>query len=205
MCLRLDRLHPPRIAQRIHHRQGEDVALDAITRREQGDGTWLDISILGGTMVAYERDKPVYATLVSPGRGGVPKHGVDPLETASTPVGRFRVTGKFLTATMVSDGDSFQDIEQVVVPPVKNFLDVEVSYDQEDYQPRDVECAAVGLALHPDFKSAVKAMTHVGEVYEPDQNNHRLYNQLYHDVYRKMYKRLKPLYERIREITGYPK
>jgi sugar (pentulose or hexulose) kinase len=65
--------------------------------------------------------------------------------------------------------------------------------------------AAVGLGLHPDFKSAVKAMTHVGEVYEPDQKNHRLYNQLYHDVYRKMYKRLKPLYERIREITGYPK
>ena len=56
-----------------------------------------------------------------------------------------------------------------------------------------------------DFKSAVKIMTHVGEVYEPDQKNHRLYDALYHDVYKKMYKRLKPLYERIREITGYPK
>jgi len=65
--------------------------------------------------------------------------------------------------------------------------------------------AAVGLGLHPDFKTAVKAMTHVGEVFEPDQKNHRLYDALYHDVYKKMYKRLKPLYERIREITGYPK
>jgi len=65
--------------------------------------------------------------------------------------------------------------------------------------------AAVGLGLHPDFKSAVKNMTHVGEVYEPDQKNHKLYGALYHDVYKKMYKRLKPLYERIREITGYPK
>ena len=65
--------------------------------------------------------------------------------------------------------------------------------------------AAVGLELHPDFKTAVKAMTHVGEVYEPDQRNHRLYEALYHDVYKKMYKRLKPLYQRIREITGYPK
>jgi sugar (pentulose or hexulose) kinase len=65
--------------------------------------------------------------------------------------------------------------------------------------------AAVGLELHPDFETAVKAMTHVGEVYEPDQKNHRLYNALYHDVYKKMYKRLKPLYKRIREITGYPK
>lgn len=65
--------------------------------------------------------------------------------------------------------------------------------------------AAVGLGLHADFQSAVKNMTHVGEVYEPDQKNHRLYDALYHDVYQKMYKRLKPLYERIREITGYPK
>ncbi|CAB1070349.1 Glycerol kinase (EC [Olavius algarvensis Delta 1 endosymbiont] len=65
--------------------------------------------------------------------------------------------------------------------------------------------ASVGLELHPDFKAAVKSMTHVGEVYEPDQKHHRLYDALYHDVYRKMYKRLKPLYERIREITGYPK
>jgi len=65
--------------------------------------------------------------------------------------------------------------------------------------------AAVGLELHPDFKTAVRAMTHVGEVYEPDQRNHRLYQALYSDVYKKMYKRLKPLYKRIREITGYPK
>ena len=65
--------------------------------------------------------------------------------------------------------------------------------------------AAVGLGLHPDFKTAVNAMTHVGEVFEPDLNNHKLYDALYHDVYKKMYKRLKPLYERIREITGYPK
>ncbi len=65
--------------------------------------------------------------------------------------------------------------------------------------------AAVGLGLHPDIKTAVREMTHVGEVFEPNRRNHRMYNALYHDVYKKMYKRLKPLYERIREITGYPK
>jgi sugar (pentulose or hexulose) kinase len=48
-------------------------------------------------------------------------------------------------------------------------------------------------------------MTHIGEVFAPDQKNHALYNDLYHDVYKKMYRRLKPLYERIRAITGYPK
>jgi sugar (pentulose or hexulose) kinase len=65
--------------------------------------------------------------------------------------------------------------------------------------------AAVGLGLHPDFNTAVKAMTHVGEVYEPNLKNHRLYNELYQKVYRQMYKRLKPFYERIRKITGDPK
>ncbi|MEA1970527.1 MAG: FGGY-family carbohydrate kinase [Thermodesulfobacteriota bacterium] len=64
---------------------------------------------------------------------------------------------------------------------------------------------AVGLGLHSDFESAVKTMTHIGEVFEPVQKNQDLYEQLYNDVYQKMYKRLKPLYERIREITGYPK
>ena len=65
--------------------------------------------------------------------------------------------------------------------------------------------AAVGLDLYKDFESAVKAMTHMGEVFEPDMKTHKLYSELYHDVYKKMYKRLKPFYERIREITGYPK
>ncbi|HEY4119952.1 MAG TPA: L,D-transpeptidase, partial [Byssovorax sp.] len=75
----------------------ERVAPDAKGRR-----TWLDVSVLGGTLVAYEGERPVYATLVSPGRGGVPFEGKDPLETASTPTGMFRVDGKFVTATMVS-------------------------------------------------------------------------------------------------------
>ncbi|UCF94282.1 MAG: FGGY-family carbohydrate kinase [Desulfobacterales bacterium] len=65
--------------------------------------------------------------------------------------------------------------------------------------------AAVGLGLHADFKTAVGAMCHVGEVYEPNPESHRLYDALYQDVYKKLYKHLKPLYERIREITGYPK
>ena len=64
--------------------------------------------------------------------------------------------------------------------------------------------AAVGMGLHRDFKAAVKEMTHVSRVFEPNLKHHKLYDALYHDVYKKMYKRLKPLYERIREITGYP-
>ena len=90
-----------------------------IESMNEGRRTWVDISILKGWLVAYEYDKPVYATLVSPGRGGVPKHGVDPLETASTPVGRYRITGKFLTATMISNAS--KDIVHDEVMYTQNF------------------------------------------------------------------------------------
>jgi sugar (pentulose or hexulose) kinase len=64
--------------------------------------------------------------------------------------------------------------------------------------------AAVGLKLHPDFATAVPAMTRVARVFEPNLQNHEIYDGLYTQVYLPMYHRLRPLYERIREITGYP-
>jgi sugar (pentulose or hexulose) kinase len=64
--------------------------------------------------------------------------------------------------------------------------------------------AAVGLNLYPDFKAAVREMTHIERVFKPDTESHKVYDKLYNEVYIKMYDRLKPLYEKIREITGYP-
>ncbi len=64
--------------------------------------------------------------------------------------------------------------------------------------------AAVGLNLYPDFAAAVQGMTHTGRLFEPNPVYHRQYDRLYHEVYKQMYPRLKPLYEKIREITGYP-
>ncbi len=66
-----------------------------------------------------------------------------------------------------------------------------------------IDCA-VGLGLHPDFPTAVRAMTRVARTFEPDMKNAALYDQLYEQVYQKMYPRLAPLYARIRAITGYP-
>jgi sugar (pentulose or hexulose) kinase len=48
-------------------------------------------------------------------------------------------------------------------------------------------------------------MAHTGDCFEPDRDRHKIYDQLYRRVYKKMYKKLKPLYEAIRDITGYPK
>ncbi len=64
--------------------------------------------------------------------------------------------------------------------------------------------ASVGLGIHPTFDAAVAAMTRVIETIEPDPARRQLYDQLYHRVYRRMYERLKPLYEEIMAITGYP-
>ncbi len=63
---------------------------------------------------------------------------------------------------------------------------------------------AVGLKLHPDFETAVREMTRVSQTFEPNPENHKLYDELYKRVYLKMYKRLQPLYEELAEITGYP-
>ncbi len=66
-----------------------------------------------------------------------------------------------------------------------------------------IDCA-VGLGLHPDFPTAIAAMTRVGQVFQPDPHAQRIYERLYKEVYQRMYKQLKPLYRSIREITGYP-
>ncbi len=66
-----------------------------------------------------------------------------------------------------------------------------------------VDCA-VGLGLHKSFDAALTAMCRAGDVFEPDLKNHALYEEMYNEVYLKMYRGLKPLYKKIREITGYP-
>ena len=65
-------------------------------------------------MIAYEDTKPVFATLIAPGRGGVPTKGIDPIETASTPVGAFRVDGKFWTGTMTNKAFVHADVPYVL-------------------------------------------------------------------------------------------
>jgi sugar (pentulose or hexulose) kinase len=47
-------------------------------------------------------------------------------------------------------------------------------------------------------------MTRKGDRYEPDPHNVAIYRDLYDKVYSKMYRHLQPLYEQIRNVTGYP-
>lgn len=79
--------------------------------------TWVEVSVLGGWLIAYEDRHPVYVTMISPGRGGMPVPGADLVDTASTPIGIYRVNGKFATATMVTS----ETLIHSDVPWVQNF------------------------------------------------------------------------------------
>jgi hypothetical protein len=80
--------------------------------------TWIDISILRQSLVAYEGERPVYVTLVSTGADGLG----DPEETHSTIRGQFLIHTKHLTASMSGDelGDEF-DLRDV--PYVQYFTE----------------------------------------------------------------------------------
>ncbi len=64
--------------------------------------------------------------------------------------------------------------------------------------------AMVGLGVYPDCQTATRAMTRVGARFEPQADAVHIYDRLYREVYSNLYARLKPLYGRIRQITGYP-
>jgi sugar (pentulose or hexulose) kinase len=58
--------------------------------------------------------------------------------------------------------------------------------------------------MYPSFDSAIQSMVKYEGTFEPSPQNAAIYRELYHRVYRKIYPALQPLYEQIREITGYP-
>ena len=70
-----------------------------------GNRTWIDVSILRQSLVAYRGKKPVYVTLVSTGADGIG----DPKKTHSTIQGAFLIHTKHVSVTMDDDkiGDEF--------------------------------------------------------------------------------------------------
>lgn len=87
------------------YRADQVVRIDARDRpADVKDIKWVDVDLSQQTLVAYEGDRPVFATLISSGR--VRNENVDELNHA-TPTGTFRFTSKHLTHTM--DGDNAID------------------------------------------------------------------------------------------------
>jgi lipoprotein-anchoring transpeptidase ErfK/SrfK len=67
---------------------------------------WIDVNLTKQTLMLYEGEQPVYATLISSGEAGLE----DPKHTTATKRGIFRIHTKHVTATMSSDevGEEFE-------------------------------------------------------------------------------------------------
>lgn len=100
---------------------------------------WVQVSLLSQTLVLWEGDRPVYATLVSTGRDGIG----DPATTMSTPQGTFRVAEKHVTTTMDSTvADSEFELRDVPwVQYFKGGYAVHAAYWHDDFgRPRSHGC-----------------------------------------------------------------
>jgi hypothetical protein len=64
-------------------------------------------------------------------------HVTGTVKLVELPVEEKHVPNIFLGAALVSDRQIFTDQKQVVVPPTKNFISVDVKSDREQYQPRE--------------------------------------------------------------------
>ena len=76
---------------------------------------WIDVNLTTQSLVAFEGDKPVYATIVSTGR----HHDTDKTKDHRTVQGSFRIREKHVAATMEDDGGgdgvySIQDVPWVM-------------------------------------------------------------------------------------------
>jgi hypothetical protein len=79
---------------------------------------WIDVNLTRQTLVAFEGDRPVFATLVSTGR-----KGRDKAHDHQTPKGMWRVREKHVAATMDGDGVGGGDLPYSIedVPYVQYF------------------------------------------------------------------------------------
>lgn len=111
--------------------------------------------------------------------------------------------GQRITRVRVSGGGSQSDAAMQITANVFN-LPCERPHLYETSGLGAAMLAAVGLKLHPDFATAVREMTRIGQVFEPEPAHAHTYEQLYRRVYCRMYQRLQPLYRDIQAITGYP-
>jgi len=124
-----------------------------------------------------------------------------------------RASGEKVRALRVSGGASQSDSICQISADVFN-LPLERGDTFEASGLGAAMCAAAGLGWYPGVAEASAAMSSISSpsstasssrrVFEPDPENAALYAELYRRVYKKMYRALEPLYESIRNITGYP-
>ncbi len=113
-----------------YHHDGVDVLVDRDTFRAgetaplllstAASGRWVLLSIEGEGLLDYR--------LV---------HVEGTVKLLTLEIDESYVPNVFLNALLVEDGHLAMDVEEVVVPPVEHFLEVEVEADREAYEPRE--------------------------------------------------------------------
>jgi sugar (pentulose or hexulose) kinase len=103
----------------------------------------------------------------------------------------------------VSGGGSQSDIICQIVSDIFN-LPVRRGEHYEATGMGNALVGMVGMKIHPDFRTAENEMIRLSHTFEPNVDNAQIYKRLYNEVYLKLYKRLKPLMEKIQDITDYP-
>ncbi len=108
---------------------------------------WIEAKILPGTMTLYEGDKPVRASLFSPGKGGVPVPGLDNTKYATTQLGYFPIEWKDHVATMSNEKSEAKLLWFTDVPHIQYLrapLAMHVAYWHEDFgNPKSAECVNI--------------------------------------------------------------
>lgn len=108
---------------------------------------WIEAKILPGTMTLYEGEKPVRASLFSPGKGGVPVPGLDHTKYATTQMGFFKVEWKDHVATMSNEKSVAKLLWFTDVPHIQYLrapLAMHVAYWHEDFgNPKSAECVNI--------------------------------------------------------------
>ncbi|WP_437680262.1 L,D-transpeptidase [Sorangium sp. So ce131] len=106
---------------------GRPIRLAGEAREARTDGprnTWLEIAALEGWMIAYEDDRPVFATLISAGRNGAEKPvSTEPfVPPSTTPLGQYHINNKWVTKTLITPHVNEDDFIEAEVPWSQHFF-----------------------------------------------------------------------------------
>lgn len=159
-------------------------------------GAGLDHPDAKGAMIGFgdvHTKDHIYRAVVE-GLGFALYNGLETLE---------RITKLKFEKASVSGGASQSDEICRIFADIFN-LPIEKGHTHETSGLGAAILVAKGLNVYASLKQAVAGMVQTGKAFHPDSDNVKIYQALYSKVYQKMYQALRPLYKRIRNITGYP-
>ncbi|WP_437592511.1 L,D-transpeptidase [Sorangium sp. So ce1000] len=102
---------------------GEPAQADG-PRNTSPRNTWIEIAALDGWLIAYEDDRPVFATLISAGRKGAEeRERAEPfVPPSTTPLGQYSIGRKWVTKTLITPHVDDDDWIEAEVPWSQHFF-----------------------------------------------------------------------------------